>query len=69
MNENTGASAGRSRPRRLRAVALAAVLAGTAVGAAGRRRLGFPSSGIDVNSPQFQSAAKTCGEPVPPSGG
>jgi hypothetical protein len=31
--------------------------------------IGFPSSGIDANSPQFQSAAKTCGEPVPPSGG
>ncbi len=35
----------------------------------GRVGIGFPSSGIDVNSPQFQSAAKTCGEPVPPSGG
>jgi hypothetical protein len=35
----------------------------------GRVGIGFPSSGVDVNSPQFQSAAKTCGQPVPPSGG
>jgi hypothetical protein len=53
MNENTGSGPGRSRPWRLRPVPLA----------------GFPSSGVDVNSPQFQSAAKTCGEPGPPSGG
>lgn len=32
-------------------------------------RVGFPTSGVDVNAPQFQSAAKTCGEPVPPSAG
>ena len=35
----------------------------------GRVGIGFPSSGVDVNSPQFQSAAKTCAEPGPPSGG
>jgi hypothetical protein len=34
----------------------------------GRVGIGFPSSGIDVNSPQFQSAAKACGQPVPPGG-
>src|SRR5215469_15898071 len=34
----------------------------------GRVGIGFPSSGIDVNSPQFQSAAKACGQPVPSSG-
>jgi hypothetical protein len=35
----------------------------------GRVGTGFPSSGVDLNSPQFQSAAKTCGQPGPPSGG
>ena len=34
MNEDTGASPGRSRPRMVRAVVLAAVLAGTAITAA-----------------------------------
>jgi hypothetical protein len=30
--------------------------------------IGFPSSGVDFNSPQVQSAAKACGQPLPPSG-
>jgi hypothetical protein len=35
----------------------------------GRVGIGFLSSGLDTNSPQLQSAAKACGQPLPLSGG
>lgn len=56
MNEDTGASPGRSRRRRLRAVALAAVLAGTAVVAAGCGEGSHPAGSGASSPPELAQA-------------